>query len=156
MTTGRHKAGCEADILLTALRDPAQMSGFGPAEWDLLLRIARRTRLLGRLAVIMQERGELEQLPLIVRDHFSAAQVFVRHYQRTACWEVNRLLAALGNRDLPLVLLKGSAYILAGLPSSRGRLLSDVDLLVPREHLNSVEQTLLQHGWESVKLEEYD
>ena len=156
MTGSRYSSGCGVDVLLTALRDPAQMAGFGPTEWDLLLRIARRTRLLGRLAVIMEERGELEQLPSIVRDHFSAAQGFVRHYQRTACWEVNRLLAALDNRDLPLVLLKGSAYILAGLPSARGRLLSDVDLLVPREYLNSVEQTLLEHGWKSVKLEEYD
>ena len=46
--------------------------------------------------------------------------------------------------------------IFAELPPSRGRLLSDVDLLVPRERLDSFEQTLLGHGWESVKLEEYD
>jgi hypothetical protein len=156
MTGSRRKAVCGTDILLTALRDPAQMADFAAAEWDLLLRIARRTRLLGRLAVIMEERGELEQLPLIVRNHFSAAQVFVRHYQRTARWEINRLLVALGSRNLPLVLLKGSAYILAGLPPSRGRLLSDVDLLVPGEYLNRVEQSLLEHGWKSVKLEEYD
>jgi len=56
----------------------------------------------------------------------------------------------------PLVLLKGSAYILAGLPPARGRLLSDVDMLVPVTLLECVEQTLLGNGWNSVKLEEYD
>ena len=144
------------EILFTALREPGRMTGFGLDEWDLLLRIARRTRLLGRLAVVMDETGEVGQLPARVRNHFTAARVFVSQHQRAARWEINRILAALGGSDMPLVLLKGSAYILAGLPPSRGRLLSDVDLLVPRELLDSFEKTLLTHGWESVKLEEYD
>ena len=144
------------EVLLMALREPGRMKGFGPDEWDLLLRIARQTRLLGRLAVIMDESGEVEQLPVSVQQQFTAAQVFVTHYQRTARWEINRILAALEGSDVPLVLLKGSAYILAGLPPSRGRRLSDVDLLVPRELLENFEQTLLASGWEAVKLEEYD
>ncbi|MDB4409862.1 nucleotidyltransferase family protein [Gammaproteobacteria bacterium] len=144
------------EILLTALREPGQMSGFGPGEWDLLLRIGRRTRLLGRLAVVMDEAGKVGQLPASVRDQFTAARVFVSYYQRTARWEINRILAELESSNVPLVLLKGSAYILAELPPSRGRLLSDVDLLVPRGSLDSFEQTLLTHGWESVKLEDYD
>jgi len=156
MTVKEKSSGSGTEILLTALRDPAQMKNLGTGDWDLLLRIARRSRLTGRLAAIMEERGELEQLPVKVRDHFRAAKAFVTHYQRTACWEVNRLLAALTGMDVPLVLLKGGAYIIAGLPPSRGRLLSDVDILVPRESLSSVEQALLACGWESVKLETYD
>lgn len=156
MTASRQNGYRGTGILLTALREPEQMTAFGPDEWDLLLRLARHARLLGRLAVIMDETGGMEQLPASVRDHFTAAKVFVRHYQRTARWEINRILAALEGNDVPLVLLKGGAYILAGLPPSRGRLLSDVDLLVPREYLESFEQTLLANGWQSVKLEEYD
>ena len=156
MTTNRKNGNHGTEILLTALREPGRMTGFGLGEWDLLLRIARRTRLLGRLAVVMDEMGELAQLPASVQDRFTAERVFVSQYQRTARWEINRILAALEGSDEPLVLLKGSAYILAGLPPSRGRLLSDVDLLVPRELLDSFEQTLLAHGWDAVKLEEYD
>ena len=55
------------EILLTALREPGRMTGFGLGEWDLLLRIARRTRLLGRLAVVMDETGEVGQLPASVQ-----------------------------------------------------------------------------------------
>jgi len=156
MMVSRKNANHGTEILLDALRDPGRMSGFGPDEWDLLLRIARRTRLLGRLAVVMEERGEIETLPDGARQQFTAARVFVAQYQRTARWEINRILAALDGRDIPLVLLKGAAYILAGLPPSRGRVLSDVDLLVPRELLDNFEEILLSHGWESVKLEEYD
>jgi hypothetical protein len=145
-----------ANILLRALSDPASAVSFAVDDWDLLLRLARATRLLGRLAVCMEEQGLLAKVPPSVVEHFSAAMVFVDHRQRMARWEINRILAALEGSDMPLVLLKGGAYILAGLPPSRGRLLSDVDILVPRECLDSFEQTLLGHGWESVKLEEYD
>jgi hypothetical protein len=145
-----------ANILLRALSVPASTVSFAVEDWDLLLRLARATRLLGRLAVCMEEQGLLAQVPSRVVNHFSAARVIVDHRQRMARWEINRILAALEGSDVPLVLLKGGAYIFAELPPSRGRLLSDVDLLVPRELLDSFEQTLLGHGWESVKLEEYD
>jgi hypothetical protein len=145
-----------ADILLAALRDPVHAAGLGVEAWDLLLRVARHTRLLGRLAVVMDEMGLTSQLPAKVLDHFAAARVFVSQRQRAARWEINRILAALQDTEVPLVLLKGSAYILAELPPARGRLLSDVDLLVPAASLDGVEQTLLGSGWESVKLEEYD
>ncbi len=45
---------------------------------------------------------------------------------------------------------------MARLPNSRGRLSSDIDILVPKDRLTDVEKALLQHGWEHVKLEEYD
>jgi len=150
--TGKHGA----DILLTALRDPVHAARLDVEAWDLLLRLARRTRLLGRLAVIMEEMKLESELPARVLDHLAAARVFVNWRQRAARWEINRILAALQESEVSLVLLKGSAYILAGLPPARGRLLSDVDLLVPAAALDSVEQRLLGSGWESVKLEEYD
>ena len=145
-----------AEILLTALRDPTHAASQGVEAWDLLLRVARRTRLLGRLAVIMDEMGLLPRLPEKVHDHFIAARVYVDQRQQAARWEINRLLAATRESRVPLVLLKGSAYILAGLPPARGRLLSDVDLLLPAASLESVEKTLLGNGWTGVKLEEYD
>jgi hypothetical protein len=59
-------------------------------------------------------------------------------------------------RDIPLVLLKGAAYVMAGLPVARGRLFSDVDILVPKEALEDVETLLKRHGWDAVKLDPYD
>jgi hypothetical protein len=157
MSTTRHKGEQAAKkILLTALSDPAETATFGVEEWDLLLRLARHTRLLGRLAVCAADLGLLVNVPEKVAEHFTAARVFVEQNQRMARWEIGRILKALEDMDVPTVLLKGGAYILAGLPPARGRLLSDVDLLFPRDVLDSVEQALKARGWESVKLEEYD
>ena len=148
----RHGEG----VLLDVLRDPARAAGLDTVGWDLLLRVARRARLLGRLAVILEDMGLASQLPDRVLAHFTAARVYVDQRQQAARWEINRVLAATQESGVPLVLLKGSAYILAGLPAARGRLLSDVDLLLPVASLEDVEQTLLANGWAGVKLEEYD
>lgn len=144
------------EILLTALRDPESAACMGVESWDLLLRVARHTQLLGRLAVVMEEMGLTASLPLKVLDHFIAARVYADQRQRAARWEINRILAVVHECKTSLVLLKGSAYVLGRLPPARGRLLSDVDLLVPTASLERFEKTLLANGWESVKLEEYD
>ena len=156
MKATRHTGEQGAKKLLMALSDPAQTVTFGVEDWDLLLRMARRTRLLGRLAVCVDNLGLLEKIPEKVVDHFAAARVFVDQHQQMARWEINRILKAMEDIDVPMVLLKGSAYILAGLPPARGRLLSDVDLLVPRDALDRVEQALKAQGWTSIKLEDYD
>jgi hypothetical protein len=54
------------------------------------------------------------------------------------------------------VVLKGAAYVLSGLPAGRGRLTTDVDILVPKGELRRVEETLVAAGWAPVKLHPYD
>jgi len=156
MNATRHKGEQATRMLLTALSDPAQTVTFGVEDWDLLLRLTRRTRLLGRLAACVDDLGLSENVPEKVAEHFTAAGVFVDQHQRMARWEIDRILKTMEDIDVPMVLLKGSAYILAGLPPARGRLLSDVDLLVPRDALDRIERALKTQGWTSIKLEDYD
>lgn len=49
--------------------------------------------------------------------------------------------------DTPAILLKGAAYLLANLPPSRGRLFSDIDILVPKRALPAVESALMLAGY---------
>ena len=77
-------------------------------------------------------------------------------YDRMVRWEVQQILRALEGSDVPVVLLKGAAYALRRLPIARGRLASDVDILVPRNRLELVEDSLLRHGWVSEKPSGYD
>jgi hypothetical protein len=57
---------------------------------------------------------------------------------------------------VPIVLLKGAAFVAAGLDAGQGRLIGDLDILVPREQLDGVEAALLSAGWEWVKADPYD
>jgi hypothetical protein len=54
------------------------------------------------------------------------------------------------------VLLKGAAYLSQDRAWARGRLLGDVDILVPRVRLDEVERALLDAGWESEVTDAYD
>ncbi|WP_298598133.1 nucleotidyltransferase family protein, partial [uncultured Sphingorhabdus sp.] len=55
-----------------------------------------------------------------------------------------------------IVLLKGTAYVAAGLVAGEGRSIGDLDILVARQDLPEVEQALLAAGWEWVKPDPYD
>jgi hypothetical protein len=66
---------------------------------------------------------------------------------------VDRALAAL---SCPIVLLKGTAYLAAQLPLSRGRVSSDVDLMVPRTFLEEAEESLKAHGYAFKPLRQMD
>jgi hypothetical protein len=45
---------------------------------------------------------------------------------------------------------------MAGLPLARGRSSVDIDIMVPRDQLESVERHLVAHGWEPVDLDPCD
>lgn len=126
------------------------------AQWRELLRQARLTKLLGRLAILMDRRGWQSSMPEAVRLRLDNAAKAVHRKHLDTLWEADRLHDALHAVPTRLVLLKGAAYVLIGLPGSQGREFSDVDILVAREQLDAVELALLANGWVAAKLDPYD
>lgn len=146
--------GC--DLLLQALRRPESTVEIKPIEWDSLIRQARRAGLLARIQRLLEEHDLIDRIPPRAGAHLESARIVADNEQRIMRWEVNRIARALDGLDTPIVLLKGAAYLMLALPVARGRLSSDVDILVPKEMLGEVEKALLSHDWEHVKLEDYD
>lgn len=143
-------------LLQTALADPQSVRACSPAQWDLLVRQARRANLLGRLGSALQEAGLTADVPDAPRQHLVAADVICRRQSVSVRWEVQCIRQALARCDTPIVLLKGAAYEMAGLPPARGRLFSDVDILVPRGKLDAVESALMLEGWQASDHDAYD
>ena len=154
------RAACETRraqrLLLEALQEPEKLPGLPPADWELLLRVARRVRVLGRLESDLERAGLLEEIPERAAAHLRAARNVISHRNTLISWEVNRLLWALKDVDVPLILLKGTAYLLAGLPPARGRIFADVDLLVPEERIGEIEERLVERGWFKTQIDPYD
>ena len=144
------------DLLLSALRDPACAVGFSFRDWNAVLRRARVARVVARLAHLIEEQGVIDQIPDRVRDHFIAAHAEAAQHARIVRWEVNRIEHALTGIDTEVILLKGAAYVVTGLPPARGRLVSDVDIMVPKDRIDRVERALIEHGWGTMKLDNYD
>src|ERR1700751_218525 len=144
------------NLLLRVFADPKLIAGLGVEALDLLLAQARRTRLPARLSYRIEDAGCLDGLPARVRTQLAAARSAAESGRRSLEWEVNRLRRVLDPAGYPLLLLKGAAYAKAGLPMARGRTSADIDIMVPRDQLDSVEKHLLAHGWEFDELEPYD
>jgi hypothetical protein len=156
MTKAANETRRAQRLLLAALQAPEKLPGLPPADWELLLRVARRARVLGRLESDLARAGLLGDIPALAAAHLRAARNVIAHRNTLISWEVNRLLWALKGINVPLILLKGSAYLLAGLPPARGRIFADVDLLVPEERIGEIEERLVERGWFKTQIDPYD
>ncbi len=143
-------------LILNALRDPQALASLPPSQWDQLMPRARRAGIFARLALQLLDLDLWDQVPERVREHLEAMRVVAAEHDRIVRWEVNRIRWALEGIETEVLLLKGAAYVMAGLPPARGRLVSDVDIMVPKERINDVEAALIRHGWEPMKLDPYD
>jgi hypothetical protein len=142
--------------LLTGLWTRTQPPEWTAAEWERLFGQARRTRLLGRVAVWLQAKGWTDFAPPEARAHLRNALRTADRQRQAAHWEADCIRRAIGHLPTPIILLKGAAYVLADLPPGRSRRFGDIDILVAAEQLKTVEAALFTHGWASVALEPYD
>jgi hypothetical protein len=144
------------DLLARTLRSPNIVARFSMGEWDMLVRQARAAGLLARLAHRFRQHELASILPAVVRWHFNAAETLADKQRMAVRWELQQIRAALRDLDGPFIVLKGAAYVAAGLPAAEGRLFNDIDILVPREYLPQVESSLMLTGWHATGLSDYD
>ena len=116
-------------------------------EWESVLGQARQSSLLARLAYHYADKGFLAEVPDGPRAHLEGALRLADRQQHEVRWEVDCIRRALRNVDTPIVLLKGAAYLMANLSTARGRLFSDIDILVSYEKIDSTESALFNAGW---------
>lgn len=126
------------------------------AEWEDALGQARQSRLLGRLAAHFVDKGWMPAGGTGPFLHLESGLRLTERQQHEVRWEVNRIARALRDLDIPVVLLKGAAYLMADLPAARGRLFADIDLLVPRNKVETVESSLFAAGWISDERDAYN
>ncbi len=146
---------CSAS-LLRSYRNPESAARLAAARWTEIVGAARRTRSLAHLAHRLERAGVLDSLDPKVAGHMHSAQVAVRHRRALLRWELDEIAHALEPLGQTVVLLKGAAYEVAGLPLSRARAAGDVDLLVPAARLRDVEQRLRECGWDAQELSVHD
>ena len=141
---------------LDALREPQLALAWDLAEWQRVLRLSRRLRLLGRLAEALVGADLLPRLPPQATLHLQSELQFSRWRTQALAWALERIAQAMAGQPYPLVLLKGAAYIGQELSIAQGRLPSDVDILVPRECIADAQARLVAAGWAEAELDAHD
>ena len=126
------------------------------ASWEALIRYAREADLLATLAARIDASLGLDAVPAPPRAHLIAARNQCRAQHAAVRRETAEIARALAPLGAPVVLLKGAAYLLAGLAPAQGRLFSDIDILVPKARLPDVESALMLAGFATTHLHPYD
>jgi len=141
---------------LRALREPALTQHWTLADWERVVRLSRRLRLLARLAQSVKAADLLDTVPPAVRRHLIAEMRLSEARTVAVTWALERVTSHLGDVPYPLVLLKGIAYLGQELTIARGRLPSDLDVLVPRAHIADAQARLMAAGWAEAEMDEHD
>lgn len=146
----------EKHPLVRYLRDPASATSFHVKDWEHLIRAARHGSLLSRVAWLAKDKELIHLFPARVRFHLESALRVSESQAISVGFEVAQIQRALAQSGIPFVLLKGAAYIQRGFASAHGRLMSDIDIMVPKNRLANAEKALCDHGWFPTKLDTYD
>ena len=143
----------DALLLVNALRDPDGTATLNADGWTTLITMARAEQLMGTLAV----RLDGQPVPAGVAAILSDAHANAEYQRRSALWEAECAARALTDYRGKVVLMKGTAYVAAGLTAGQGRHIGDLDIMVAHKDLGRVEALLLaKGGWEWVKDDAYD
>lgn len=144
-------------LLIAVIVEPRSLCDASSADCDMILRLARRANLLGRLAAALRRENCIESLPEVARNQLVSALAMADARARSAGWELDRIAWVLGPGPAPtLILMKGCAYLALGLPNVEGRIFADVDLMLAEDELLATEQSLKSAGWTSQELTPYD
>ncbi|MGD7034974.1 nucleotidyltransferase family protein [Methylotuvimicrobium buryatense] len=142
-------------LLALVLREPKTVLNYTLSDWDLLIRQARRAGLLARLGFLFK-RNSVEGIPSCALKHIESSMICAENMRTSLNWEIKCIKKALCRLDLPLIFLKGTAYIVGDNDAALGRFFSDVDILVPEEKLLDVERALIYAGWKFDDIDAYD
>ncbi|MBQ5948162.1 nucleotidyltransferase family protein [Massilia sp. ST3] len=143
-------------LLLQLLRDPRIAARLAPGDWDLLLRQAANAGMGATVLALLEDGGLLDTVPSAPRAHLEWWRVAAERHACAVRFEVARIREALDELQLPVILLKGAAYALAELPAGRGRVFSDIDILLPKAAMGKAEAALMLHGWATTHHDAYD
>jgi len=145
-----------SDLVISLLREPCNATKLSAQDWDLLVRQARHADVMGQLHSRLSDAGQLDNMPEAARRHLETAWNLSQRHRLAVRWELLSIADTLALLNIPVVLLKGAAYFAAGRMAARGRLFTDIDILVPKEALDTVEQIFIRNGWVPTHLNAYD
>ncbi len=134
-------------LLQKTLAGQVALSAFSPRDWNQLMTEGRQANMMARLAIVLVGQAGEQELPRTVRDVLDGSIAYVDYLQVRARFELQRVSRIAQDCAYPVIALKGAAYLLTGIDAAGGRSLSDLDVMVPREHLDDFEDKLRYAGW---------
>jgi hypothetical protein len=147
------------DLVVEALTGPRErLAAWEGRHWTRFFQQARNAGLLARAGRRLRQLwpGDRVPWPAALEGHFASAERVLQAQRAEVHRELLHIARALDDLGAPVVVLKGAAYLAAGLPPGDSRVFSDVDILVPRDAIAEAESRLMLHGWAGTHDNAYD
>ncbi|OAI18578.1 hypothetical protein A1507_09495 [Methylomonas koyamae] len=142
----------ELPLIVNVLTGEVSAAKLTLKQWELLVRQAQASMLAGTLCY----RLDGTSIPSQALRHFQSARIHSDKQFNDLLWEIRQLKRVAAELGLPLILLKGAAYVASDYAAAKGRFFSDIDLLVQKQHISETEKKLMAHGWVSSLQNTYD
>jgi hypothetical protein len=143
-------------LLSRVLRAPQSATELNLRQWEQLIWQARSAELIGQLEARLAATNLQQFAPAAAQRHLKIACDIARKHADAVRWELHMIQDCLKPLGIPVILLKGAAYCALSSPAALGRIFNDIDILVPKEALSSVEDALTGAGWLSAHTNAYD
>lgn len=134
-------------LLTSTLCQPERAREFDKLDWERLVWQSRAAELMAQLHQALGAANVLQFAPPAARRHLDLARTIARRHESAVRSELRGIQEALQPLGVPVLLLKGAAYVALSHRASVGRIFNDIDILVPRAALQDVEQRLSWAGW---------
>ncbi|AEF99763.1 nucleotidyltransferase domain-containing protein [Methylomonas methanica] len=124
--------------------------------WEILIRQARKSNLLSRVSAFLDKFDKLDAIPQKYKQQFLNAYCVANANVRSVKWETQQIYNALHAAGIEFALLKGGAYVFTENSAYKGRLFTDIDILVKYCDLSAAEKILMLNGWLSSSIDNYN
>lgn len=146
----------DRDLLAQLFVQPELAKSLSLAQWTQLIIVLRHEKLLARYALLLDELNVLQCLPKFVQRHCKSAMTLAERHAKQVHFELAQLKDTLiASADI-WVVLKGAAYTASNSSAALGRVYNDIDILVDKPHLATVERQLIMSGWMPQEIDDYD
>ncbi|WP_159577673.1 nucleotidyltransferase family protein [Alteromonas sp. KUL106] len=144
--------------ILTDILTGNHSDSLSTSEWRDVILVARANSLLPRVAsILLRDKAKNFHIPSQVHAHFVASirhETLFHNQVKNEVKFVNTKISEALNRKL--IVLKGAGYVVADSCAAKGRIFSDIDLLVLKSDIPKVERALHLFGFVSDTQSEYD
>lgn len=148
------------DLVIEALTLPREhFESWDGQRWTMFFQQARNAGLLARAALRLRAlwpETRPTPWPSNLEGHLASAERVLQAQRAEVHRELLHIARALAGIGAPVVVLKGAAYLAAGLPPGDSRVFSDIDVLVPKKVIGEAESRLMLHGWVGTHDNPYD
>ena len=143
-------------ILINTWKSPSLCINYNNKEWELLIRQARASYMLARLATKLLPYYDKGQIKEKIWLHFSSASIVANRQRENTLVELENIESLLSRVSQRAIILKGAAYSAQNLTVAQGRTFNDIDILVEQESIETIENQLWLIGFIPIKEDDYD